>query len=68
MRDSMLSLRSYFKGTDPQQHALDTLEQTIDSLMDRLHTTLTADEQVGLSTPTDGASCLDELSLCQKYH
>ncbi|XP_028840624.1 dixin-like isoform X2 [Denticeps clupeoides] len=37
VRDSLRSLRSSFGGHDPQHHTLDTLEQSLGSLMDRLH-------------------------------
>lgn len=36
LRDSLRSLRNNFRDHDPQQHTLDTLEQGIVSLMDRL--------------------------------
>ncbi|KAL0174192.1 hypothetical protein M9458_030160, partial [Cirrhinus mrigala] len=32
-------LRDSFSGHDPQHHTLDTLEQGVASLVDRLHTT-----------------------------
>ncbi|XP_037835119.1 dixin isoform X3 [Kryptolebias marmoratus] len=38
LRDSLRSLRNNFRDHDPQQHTLDTLEQGIVSLMDRLRT------------------------------
>lgn len=37
LRDALRSLRNNFRDHDPQQHTLDTLEQGIVSLMDRLH-------------------------------
>ncbi|KAK7926124.1 hypothetical protein WMY93_008434 [Mugilogobius chulae] len=37
LQDSLRSLRNNFREHDPQQHTLDTLEQGIVSLMDRLH-------------------------------
>ncbi|XP_075958190.1 dixin-A-like isoform X1 [Anarhichas minor] len=37
LRDSLRSLRNNFRDHDPQQHTLDTLEQGIVSLIDRLH-------------------------------
>ncbi|XP_013858613.1 dixin isoform X2 [Austrofundulus limnaeus] len=37
LRDSLRSLRNNFLDHDPQQHTLDTLEQGIVSLIDRLH-------------------------------
>ncbi|XP_072302262.1 dixin isoform X2 [Eucyclogobius newberryi] len=40
LRDSLRSLRNNFREHDPQQHTLDTLEQGIVSLMDRLHVLL----------------------------
>ncbi|XP_076025077.1 dixin-like [Genypterus blacodes] len=37
LRDSLRSLRNNFREHDPQHHTLDTLEQGIVSLIDRLH-------------------------------
>ncbi|XP_038159300.1 dixin-A isoform X2 [Cyprinodon tularosa] len=37
VREALRSLRDSFSGHDPQHHTLDTLEQGIASLMDRLH-------------------------------
>ncbi|XP_034034313.1 dixin-like isoform X2 [Thalassophryne amazonica] len=37
LRDALRSLRNNFRDHDPQQHTLDTLEQGIVSLIDRLH-------------------------------
>ncbi|XP_032388713.1 dixin-A isoform X11 [Etheostoma spectabile] len=37
LRDSLRSLRNNFRDHDPQHHTLDTLEQGIVSLIDRLH-------------------------------
>ncbi|KAJ8388296.1 hypothetical protein AAFF_G00134500, partial [Aldrovandia affinis] len=37
VRDALRSLRNSFSGHDPQHHTLDTLEQGVASLMDRLH-------------------------------
>ncbi|XP_069039058.1 dixin isoform X2 [Lepisosteus oculatus] len=37
VREALRSLRNCFSGHDPQHHTLDTLEQGIASLMDRLH-------------------------------
>lgn len=37
LRDALRSLRSNFRDHDPQHHTLDTLEQGIVSLIDRLH-------------------------------
>ncbi|KAM6931953.1 dixin-A isoform 2-T3 [Lycodopsis pacificus] len=38
VREALRSLRDSFSGHDPQHHTLDTLEQGMASLMDRLHT------------------------------
>ncbi|XP_075460539.1 dixin isoform X3 [Ascaphus truei] len=38
VRDALRSLRNSFSGHDPQHHTIDSLEQGISSLMDRLHT------------------------------
>lgn len=37
VRDALRSLRNSFGGHDPQHHTLDTLEQGVASLMDRLY-------------------------------
>uniref|UniRef100_A0A8C9RH70 DIX domain containing 1 n=1 Tax=Scleropages formosus TaxID=113540 RepID=A0A8C9RH70_SCLFO len=37
VRDALRSLRNSFSGHDPQHHTLDTLEQGVASLIDRLH-------------------------------
>ncbi|XP_076832016.1 dixin-A isoform X2 [Brachyhypopomus gauderio] len=37
VRDALRSLRNSFSGHDPQHHTLDTLEQGMSSLMERLH-------------------------------
>ncbi|XP_067910062.1 dixin-like isoform X2 [Heterodontus francisci] len=37
VRDSLRSLRSSFAGHDPQHHTIDTLEQGIASLLERMH-------------------------------
>ncbi|XP_062894662.1 dixin-like isoform X1 [Mobula hypostoma] len=37
VRDSLRSLRNSFAGNDPQHHTIDTLEQGIASLLDRMH-------------------------------
>uniref|UniRef100_H2LK65 DIX domain containing 1a n=1 Tax=Oryzias latipes TaxID=8090 RepID=H2LK65_ORYLA len=37
VREALRSLRDSFSGHDPQHHTLDTLEQGVSSLMDRLH-------------------------------
>ncbi|XP_018421644.1 PREDICTED: dixin [Nanorana parkeri] len=37
VRDALRSLRNGFSGHDPQHHTIDSLEQGIASLMDRLH-------------------------------
>ncbi|XP_031427351.1 dixin-like isoform X1 [Clupea harengus] len=37
VHDALRSLRNSFSGHDPQQHTLDTLEQGVASLADRLH-------------------------------
>ncbi|XP_055036560.2 dixin-A isoform X2 [Misgurnus anguillicaudatus] len=37
VRDALRSLRNSFGGHDPQHHTLDTLEQGVSSLMDRLY-------------------------------
>lgn len=37
VRDAFRSLRNSFSGHDPQHHTIDSLEQGISSLMERLH-------------------------------
>ncbi|XP_033758461.1 dixin-like isoform X3 [Pecten maximus] len=36
VRDSLHNLRLSFKGTDPQQHTIDTLEQSVSTLLDKI--------------------------------
>ncbi|KAM3874632.1 dixin-A [Diretmus argenteus] len=45
VREALRSLRDSFSGHDPQHHTLDTLEQGVASLMDRLHTSDTQRRQ-----------------------
>ncbi|XP_076146478.1 dixin-A isoform X1 [Alosa pseudoharengus] len=49
VRDALRSLRNSFGGHDPQHHTLDTLEQGIGSLMERLHTHDTQQDKKGPS-------------------
>ncbi|XP_031440027.1 dixin-A isoform X2 [Clupea harengus] len=49
VRDALRSLRNSFGGHDPQHHTLDTLEQGISSLMERLHTHDTGQDRKGLT-------------------
>lgn len=37
VREALRSLRNSFSGHDPQHHTIDSLEQGISSLMERLH-------------------------------
>ncbi|KAI3373646.1 hypothetical protein L3Q82_022233 [Scortum barcoo] len=63
LRDALRSLRNNFRDHDPQQHTLDTLEQGIASLIDRLHVLHTDREQgksprrKGQQTDLDTWSC-----------
>ncbi|XP_048418327.1 dixin-like isoform X1 [Stegostoma tigrinum] len=50
VRDSLRSLRSSFAGHDPQHHTIDTLEQGIASLLERMHVAETQG-RVGNKTP-----------------
>ncbi|XP_078055099.1 dixin-like isoform X2 [Mustelus asterias] len=50
VRDSLRSLRSSFAGHDPQHHTIDTLEQGITSLLERMHVAETQG-RVGNKTP-----------------
>ncbi|XP_031198860.1 dixin isoform X3 [Mastomys coucha] len=45
VRDALRSLRNSFSGHDPQHHTIDSLEQGISSLMERLHTIETQKKQ-----------------------
>ncbi|XP_023592745.1 dixin isoform X3 [Trichechus manatus latirostris] len=45
VRDALRSLRNSFSGHDPQHHTIDSLEQGISSLMERLHTMETQKKQ-----------------------
>ncbi|XP_016144186.1 dixin-A-like [Sinocyclocheilus grahami] len=52
VRDALRSLRDSFSGHDPQHHTLDTLEQGVASLVDRLHTTENKKRQERKSSTT----------------
>ncbi|XP_012861702.2 dixin [Echinops telfairi] len=60
VRDALRSLRNSFSGHDPQHHTIDSLEQGISSLMERLHTVETQKKQErrvrGKSPRTQGGS------------
>ncbi|KAF3823570.1 hypothetical protein GH733_007038 [Mirounga leonina] len=45
VRDALRSLRNSFSGHDPQHHTIDSLEQGISSLMERLHAVETQKKQ-----------------------
>lgn len=45
VRDALRSLRNSFSGHDPQHHTIDSLEQGISSLIERLHVTETQKKQ-----------------------
>ncbi|XP_075402707.1 dixin isoform X3 [Tenrec ecaudatus] len=45
VRDALRSLRNSFSGHDPQHHTIDSLEQGVSSLMERLHTLETQKKQ-----------------------
>ncbi|XP_059731070.1 dixin isoform X5 [Bos taurus] len=45
VRDALRSLRTSFSGHDPQHHTIDSLEQGISSLMERLHAVETQRKQ-----------------------
>ncbi|XP_021372022.1 dixin-like isoform X2 [Mizuhopecten yessoensis] len=42
VRDSLHNLRLSFKGTDPQQHTIDTLEQSVSALLDKISMSATS--------------------------
>ena len=46
VRDSLRSLRTRFPGEDHQHQTIDTLEQSISSLMERLHVTESSQNRV----------------------
>lgn len=55
VREALRSLRDNFSGHDPQHHTLDTLEQGVSSLVDRLHSLESQrrqDRGVGTHTPS----------------
>ncbi|XP_075402710.1 dixin isoform X6 [Tenrec ecaudatus] len=60
VRDALRSLRNSFSGHDPQHHTIDSLEQGVSSLMERLHTLETQKKQErrgrGKSPRTQGGS------------
>lgn len=45
VRDALRSLRNSFSGHDPQHHTIDSLEQGISSLMERLYHMETQERQ-----------------------
>ncbi|XP_069366108.1 dixin isoform X6 [Paralichthys olivaceus] len=63
LRDALRSLRNNFRDHDPQHHTLDTLEQGIVSLIDRLHVVHThrargkSPRRKGQQTDSDSWSC-----------
>ncbi|XP_036443982.1 dixin-A isoform X2 [Colossoma macropomum] len=62
VRDALRSLRNSFAGHDPQHHTLDTLEQGVASLMDRLYTLDTHHRQerkVRVKSPGHKATHID---------
>ncbi|XP_006111277.1 dixin isoform X1 [Pelodiscus sinensis] len=60
VRDALRSLRNSFSGHDPQHHTIDSLEQGISSLMERLHRVETQKRQErrvqGKSPASQGAN------------
>uniref|UniRef100_A0AAR2K815 DIX domain containing 1 n=1 Tax=Pygocentrus nattereri TaxID=42514 RepID=A0AAR2K815_PYGNA len=62
VRDALRSLRNSFAGHDPQHHTLDTLEQGVASLMDRLYTLDThhrQEQKVRVKSPAHKATHID---------
>ncbi|XP_023932971.1 dixin-like isoform X2 [Lingula anatina] len=47
VRDSLKSIRSSFRGSDPQHHTIDTLETGIATLMEKLKLAEQSNQQVG---------------------
>ncbi|XP_030294138.1 dixin-A-like isoform X2 [Sparus aurata] len=70
LRDSLRSLRNNFRDHDPQHHTLDTLEQGIVSLIDRLHVVHThrgrgkSPRRKGQHTDSDTWPCMN---VCQSH-
>lgn len=62
VRDALRSLRNSFSGHDPQQHTLDTLEQGVASLMDRLHAVETS-RRHERRVRHEGRPCASDLSV-----
>ena len=54
VRDALRSLRNSFSGHDPQHHTIDSLEQGISSLMERLMSLPLYD---AIQDPAEGCSC-----------
>ncbi|XP_026082950.1 dixin-A-like, partial [Carassius auratus] len=52
VRDALRGLGDSFSGHDPQHHTLDTLEQGVNNLVDRLHTTENKKRQERKARPT----------------
>ncbi|XP_034406290.1 dixin-like isoform X5 [Cyclopterus lumpus] len=71
LRDSLRSLRNNFRDHDPQHHTLDTLEQGIVSLIDRLHVLHThrgrgkSPRRKGQHTDSDTWPCT---KVCQSHN
>ncbi|XP_056267456.1 dixin-like isoform X2 [Pseudoliparis swirei] len=71
LRDSLRSLRNDFRDHDPQHHTLDTLEQGIVSLIDRLHLLHTqrgrgkSPRRKGQHTDSDTRPCT---KVCQSHN
>ncbi|XP_022617993.1 dixin-like isoform X2 [Seriola dumerili] len=70
LRDALRSLRNNFRDHDPQHHTLDTLEQGIVSLIDRLHSLHThrgrgkSPRRKGQHTDNDSWPCT---KVCQSH-
>ncbi|XP_029957094.1 dixin-like isoform X3 [Salarias fasciatus] len=71
LRDALRSLRNNFRDHDPQHHTLDTLEQGIVSLIDRLHV-LHKHKGVGKSPRPKGqhtdADSWPSSKMCQSHN
>lgn len=66
VREALRSLRDNFSGHDPQHHTLDTLEQGVSSLVDRLHSLESQrrqDRGVHTHTPTHTHDELQHIQL-----
>lgn len=65
VRDALRSLRNSFSGHDPQHHTIDSLEQGISSLMERLYHMETQERQERTVKASQGTWLLTSASHTQ---